>query len=186
MAVFPHDFELFRVELARLQQHAIRNADFAHVVQRGGVADQFDGLFVQAQLPGDDLRVAAHADHVPPRLVVAELGRPGQAVDQFQPRSGQFGRAAADLLLQFPGVVLQVIVVRLDEQRVAHADDQLGGVHGLAQKIRRPQLQGLHLGLLVVGSRQHDRGNMRQPIVLAELSKNLQPADERHHDVASE
>ena len=60
------------------------------------------GLFVQAQLPGNDLRVAAHADHVPPRLVVAELRRPGQAMDQFQPRGGQFGGPATDLLLQIP------------------------------------------------------------------------------------
>ena len=147
------------------------------------MADQLNGLFVHTQLPGDDLGVAADAHYVPPRLVIPELRRPGQAVNQFQPRGGQFRGPSTNLLLQIPGVVLQVIVVCLDQQGVTYADDQLSGVHGLAQKIRRPQLQSLHFGLLIVGSSQHDRRNMHQLLVLAQLSQDLQSANERHHDV---
>ena len=98
--MFLHDLELVRGELVGLQQDAVGNADLAHVVQRGRMRDQFHGLFVQAQFPGDDFGVASHADHVPARLVVAVFRGPGQAMDQFQPRGGQLRGPPPDLLLQ--------------------------------------------------------------------------------------
>ena len=116
--------------------------DLAHVVQRGRVLDEFDELGVQAHAAGDDFRVATHADHVTARLVVAIFRRPGQAVNQLQPRGGQFGGPALNLFGQFAGVVLQMVVVRLDHEGVAHADHEFGGVHRFAQEIRGPQAPG--------------------------------------------
>ena len=60
--------------------------------------DQFRKLLIQVHLARDDSRETADAQDVAAGLVVAVFRCPREAVDQFQSRGDQFGRAAADLL----------------------------------------------------------------------------------------
>ncbi len=76
-----------------------------------------------------------------------------------------------------------MIVMRLDDQGVAHAQHQLTGIHRLRQKVRGTQLQGLLLDAGIAdGGQDHDR-HVTQLVVTADLVQDLDAADLRHHDV---
>ena len=116
-----HDLDLFRLELSRLEQDGVGDADLADVVQLGGLLEHVEPLALPAQFASDEPRVLAHAQHVPPRVVIAELGCAGQAVDHLLPRAGQLGRPPQDFRLQLVRILLHVVVMAFDRQHVVQA-----------------------------------------------------------------
>ena len=89
-----------------------------------------------------------------------ERARVGQAGEWIGAGLGDLGFQLAGLVLQFAGVVFQVVVMGLDQQGVADPRRQLGAVDRLAQEIGGAKLQGLELGFLVVGGRDDDHGQI--------------------------
>ena len=63
-----------------------------------------------------------------PRFIVAVLGGAGEAVDQVEPRGGQLGGAAANLVFEVMGIAAQMVVVSFNQKAVAHSDNELGRV----------------------------------------------------------
>ena len=85
---------------AGLQEDRVGDADLAHVVQQAGVAQRLGLGRRHAQLEADALAHAADALQVHARLLVARLGRVGQAMDDLQLRLAQLGGALAHRLLE--------------------------------------------------------------------------------------
>src|SRR6202034_3382935 len=116
---------------------------------------------------------AADAAHVSAGVVVAKLGRSGQAMNDFLPRAGQLRGASQHFGFELLGVFLQVIVVLLDDQHVANAGNQLLGVDRLAEKVVHGQLVGAALGVLVAGGRQNNHGQVSPLLARANGGQNV-------------
>ena len=90
-----HQLELLGGQLAQLQQDRIRNADLADVVQRRRAADQRHLRVGQSDLPREQRRHLADPLGVLPGVVVAELRRPRQPLDDLDLRRLELARAVA-------------------------------------------------------------------------------------------
>ena len=101
-----HRRPLGRVELARLQQDVVGDADLADVVQRAGVAQQLGLLGVMPDLAREPLAEPAHALDVHAGLGVAPLHGHAEPVGDLALRLGEVGRALAHALLE------QLVVAR--------------------------------------------------------------------------
>ena len=135
VAVTLDDREFFGGQLARLEQDRIRQPDLAHVVKLCGQAEHVCVRFGKTQLAGQDRHVPPDADDVAAGGVVAIFRGAGEAEDHLQPRDFQLGRARPHLLLELLGIAGQVIVMRLDDQRVANTRDQVVGIDRLGKEI---------------------------------------------------
>ena len=81
------------IELARLEQNCISDADFSHVVKNCGLLDQFGSIFGESELAGDDAGVLADAQHVVAGFLIAVFRRSRQHMNHILSRLRQFHRA---------------------------------------------------------------------------------------------
>ena len=149
-----HDDELVGGQPPRLEQDGIRNADLADVVQRRCFGDQFLGQRVElggelrlgAQAAHQHFDVAAGADEVIARFVVALLGQRGQRLHGHFLDQLQFERTLADLRFE-PGILVGQLLPGLGEGEVgAHAGAENGRADRLGDVIDGTEVQA---GLLI-------------------------------------
>ena len=79
--------------------------------------------------------------------------------------------------------MLQIIVVGLHQQGIAHPRNQFRAVDGLAQKLGSAQFQCLDFRFLVVRGRDHDHRQIGPLPFGANPFQQFQPADLGHNDV---
>src|SRR5690606_12589592 len=91
-----HDLELFRRETPGLEQHVVRNADLADVVQRRRPPELFGLRRRQAKLQRDQPRQLADPTDVLARRVVSILGGSAEALQDLDARLFQLSRPLAD------------------------------------------------------------------------------------------
>ena len=104
--VLGHDLPLVGVELAWLDQDAVRNADLPDVVHGGRPEKGIHVRLCKAEPPRHRRREAADPEHMLTGILVSVLGRPRQPDDGLErtvprllQRFLQLGRAGENLLL---------------------------------------------------------------------------------------
>jgi hypothetical protein len=174
--VLVHDLPFLGIELARLEQDGIGDADLADVVHRRRVEDDAGRFVAQPVGEGNQAGVMAHAQDVVAGLVVLEFGGPAKAADDLLAGGQQFQRALLDHALQFARLVVEGEVgahPRLDDGRADRFGDVVDGA-------------GLQAALFVFGAAHRGDEDDRDasPIRIGfETPADFQTADPRHHDV---
>src|SRR5207302_11462470 len=88
------------------QQDMVGNADLADVVQRRGELDGLRLVVLEAERPGDQARIARHADQMVAGLLVAKFTRPRKPQQRFLFALAHFlGRVLHHVLEQAPPVL---------------------------------------------------------------------------------
>ena len=87
-------FEFFVGQLARLFQHAVVDADFAHVVQQRGDAQPVEIFGIQAQAVAENQRIFRHAAGVASRVGILFVDGRREHADRAQERARDFPSAA--------------------------------------------------------------------------------------------
>ncbi|MCY1428501.1 hypothetical protein D9M71_443880 [compost metagenome] len=159
-----HHIPLRLIQLARLAQDGIGDANLANVVHRRGVQQIFGLVLAETGGQRQQPRVVAHADDVQAGLVVLVLGGHSQALDDLQAAFTQ----VVDTHQRQVGAH-----ARLDDQRA----DRLGDV------VHRADLEAL--GLVVdigqCGDEDHRDGAGRR--LALEHPAHLVAGHARHHHV---
>ena len=103
----PHDVPLRRVELRRLEQDLVGDADLADVVQRRGELDGFRLVVVETDRVGDEARVARHADQVIAGFLVAKFARAREAQQRLLLALAHFTRRVLDHVLEEAAAIFE-------------------------------------------------------------------------------
>ena len=179
--VAPHHLPLGVVELALLQQDMVGDADLADVVQRRGELDGLRLVVFEAERPGDQARVARHADQVIAGLLIAELARPRKPQQRFLfPLAHVLGRVLDHVLEQAPPV-LERELLAAQRQQVPAARQAFARVDRLGQEVGDPGIERRVTHLAVVVHRHH---HDRHVLVAGERAQALHELDAvhvRHH-----
>ncbi len=175
--------ELVGRELAELQQDRIRDADLPDVVQGGRAADELHLGLRQAELFGEQGGHLAHPVRMLAGVVVAELGRPREPLDDLGLRRLQLARALAHLGLEQLVVVLDLQVQEPRFEQRADPQQHLVGVKRLADEVLCPPRQGFALGFLTEVARQHQNGQVGGLRDLAQAVEQPQTVDMRHVEI---
>src|SRR4051812_4709965 len=88
--------EFFVRELAGLEQYGVRDTNLADVVQLGGLLEQVEDSFFKAEGCAGQPCVLADAEHVVAGVVIAKLGRSGEAMDDVTPGGFHLCRSPSD------------------------------------------------------------------------------------------
>ncbi len=163
-----HDLEFLPGELARLEQNAVGNADFADVVQGAGHVHHLDEIAVDfvaelvlaGEVLGQHAAILADPLQVGAGLRIARLGQLRHAEDEqlaaLQGENPLAGADSSDKLLHGEGLVDEVV---------------RAGVHGVDDELR-----ALPRG-------EQDEVDVTAGRPLADFSAELDPAHLGHHPV---
>jgi hypothetical protein len=175
-----HRLEFVGAQLAELQQDRVRNSDFAYVVQWCGAANECHLRDGQSQLPGDERRHLADALGMLTRIVVPELRRTCEALDDLDLRRLQLARPVAHLPLEN---LILALHLEVEEPRLEQRSDPqqyLVTVKRFVQKIFRPAREGFPLCFRSVIAGQHQNRKVARLNDLIELVHHLKPVPVRH------
>jgi len=186
-----HDLELFRGELARFEQDAVRNAHLADVVEGGGFVEQVDGGVVQQfgkagmalELAGQGPDVVLGAADVVARFVIPGFRQGGHGHDGHILDHGHFPGAALHLFFQVGVLVPEKVPGGLQGQVVFYPGEDDGGADGLGDVIHGPQVQA---PLFVFRRRlggEEDDGDVPAAGVQMELAGHFKAVHAGHHHV---
>ena len=149
-----HDLALLGVELARLEEDAVGDADLADVVQRARVAQQLGVRDAQPIWRREALAQEAHPLDVRAGVAVARLGRLGEAADDLELRLAQLLGALPDAALEDLAVERHPAALGFASYREVLAR----GVRERTEELRETQLEVVRRLAQAAESRDGDTG----------------------------
>ncbi|GJE42575.1 hypothetical protein AEGHOMDF_1747 [Methylobacterium soli] len=185
LGVALHLRPLLRGQRPGLEQDAVRNADLADIVHGRGQRDVVGLALGEAEPLRDRDGAARHPGEVVARIVVAELGREHQALDDLALARLRFGHHARHVAGHGPGRPLGLAPGERQLDQGAHAHLQLDGVEGPDQHLRHREGGGgaADRAGLARGDEEDRRAGM--PVEAAQGPDDLRPAEAvlvHHHE----
>ena len=180
--VVVHHLALILRQRTGLGEDGIGNADLADIVHRRRQAQLLDPLGVQPHGRGNQRRRLADAQDMVAGLVVLVAGGPRQAANHRLEAGTQLLGTLLHALLQLITLLLQGLTGQAQAQVVAHAQQQLRQVQGLADVVVGAQLQAA--AALVDAIEGGDDDHRRAAAVAAgQLLQDLEAIRRRHVQV---
>ncbi len=175
--------ELLDRELPQLQEDGVGDADLADVVQRGRAPDEQDLPVAQPEMPRQEGRHLPDALGVLPRLVVAELRRAGEPLDDLVLRRLEVARALPHLRLEDLVLALHLEVQEARLEQRADPQHHLVGVERLGDEVFRPAQERLLPRLRRQVARHHQHREEGALGNLAQAVEHLEAVHVRHVEV---
>ena len=181
--VRPDQGELIRRELSELQQDRVGNADLPHIVQGGRTPDERHLRVREPDLLREERRHLTDALGVVPGIVVAELRRAGEPLDNLNLRRLELAGALAHLGLEHLVLALDLEVEEPRLQEGADAEQHLVRMERLADEVLRAARQRLTLRSLAQITGQHQDREVARLRDLVQLIEHRQTIHVRHVQV---
>jgi hypothetical protein len=137
-----NDRPLLRLQPVLLQQDRVRDPDLPDVVEGGSPRDQLVRGALQPHDLGDAPGDPTHAQGVLAGLVVPELRRAGEAIEDLEAGLFQLMGALRDPLLQRRVVVPHLLVEEPGLEKVTDTEADFRGTEWLREEVPRPSRQG--------------------------------------------
>jgi hypothetical protein len=155
---------LFLRELPRLEEHRLRHADLADVVQLGAQRDRVHQGLVHTERAGDTHGVARDPHRMTARVGVLRFQRFDQRVQPLEHQLFDAARLRGHTLFQ----VLVILLVLEDQaalfDRLRHTGAHLVEMKRLGHVVEGAQLQARDRGLYFRDRGDHDDGGARVPL----------------------
>src|SRR5689334_11835032 len=127
-----HELELFTGQRTSFEQNAVRDTDLSDIVERRGAANQLGCRGLQLDRLRQHRRDFTNALGVIPGVVVAELDRDRQSLQNLELRLLQLASALYDLVLELRVLIPQTLIEELRLEQVTNAQQHFTGIERLA------------------------------------------------------